>query len=285
MASPGLSVEAVFRLTRSRVVNASDGAQVPWEASSLIGNFYFLPNSTTSRPTPIPISRPTPTYLPPTPVPTPVVTMTPIALSYPEFPWPPPRSSATVIIPYSLLMKNLTTTSAPKMRDVVQRFEHAFNLCGYVEKSYYSVPDGFAIVTRLEQINSDGTPKENSERWIAEIQPLRKFSLDEYLKALFKARIGYYRVIVFIITPHPFSQTNVETSATEAQVWLSDGLNVLPNVIGQKEFVPEYQCTALVYEFEQHSTDEKPELVIPGRLTGKAHVTNANLWEALENSP
>ncbi len=39
---PGLPVEEVFKRVRSNVAEASRDQQTPWEASSLVGNFYFL---------------------------------------------------------------------------------------------------------------------------------------------------------------------------------------------------------------------------------------------------
>lgn len=43
LAQPGLKVEEVFKQVRINVARASDGAQVPWEASSLTGDFFFIP--------------------------------------------------------------------------------------------------------------------------------------------------------------------------------------------------------------------------------------------------
>jgi flagellar biosynthesis GTPase FlhF len=43
LAAPGLKVEEVFKQVRINVARASDGAQVPWEASSLTGDFFFVP--------------------------------------------------------------------------------------------------------------------------------------------------------------------------------------------------------------------------------------------------
>ncbi|MBN9498188.1 MAG: caspase family protein [Alphaproteobacteria bacterium] len=40
---PGLKVEEVFKQVRIDVARASGGAQVPWEASSLTGDFFFQP--------------------------------------------------------------------------------------------------------------------------------------------------------------------------------------------------------------------------------------------------
>ena len=42
MNVPGLSIEEVFKQTRKDVVKLSNGLQIPWESSSLLGDFYFL---------------------------------------------------------------------------------------------------------------------------------------------------------------------------------------------------------------------------------------------------
>lgn len=42
MRNPGLKVEEIFKLVRADVVRATKDKQVPWESSSLIGDFYFI---------------------------------------------------------------------------------------------------------------------------------------------------------------------------------------------------------------------------------------------------
>jgi tetratricopeptide (TPR) repeat protein len=44
LRSPGVSAEEVFARTRIGVSRASDAAQVPWVASSLVESFYFVPS-------------------------------------------------------------------------------------------------------------------------------------------------------------------------------------------------------------------------------------------------
>lgn len=41
--SPGLTLEAVFKRVRNGVMTASADAQIPWESSSLTGDFFFVP--------------------------------------------------------------------------------------------------------------------------------------------------------------------------------------------------------------------------------------------------
>jgi formylglycine-generating enzyme required for sulfatase activity len=46
MRTPGLAIEDVFKQVRIRVRERSGGQQVPWESSSLVGDFYFTPPGT-----------------------------------------------------------------------------------------------------------------------------------------------------------------------------------------------------------------------------------------------
>ncbi|HMB46712.1 MAG TPA: caspase domain-containing protein [Afifellaceae bacterium] len=43
ITEPGLSLETVFKRTRASVLEATDEQQVPWETSSITGEFYFRP--------------------------------------------------------------------------------------------------------------------------------------------------------------------------------------------------------------------------------------------------
>ncbi len=45
MQAPGNKVEDVFKTVRIAVSRRSNGAQTPWEASSLTGDFYFVPSA------------------------------------------------------------------------------------------------------------------------------------------------------------------------------------------------------------------------------------------------
>jgi hypothetical protein len=204
----------------------------------------------------------------------------PIESQIPNFPWPPPKASATEVIPSEFFRK--PSGEEIYLRDIERIIHGALESCGYYEKKYYAVPDGFAMVTRMEQINPDGTSKEPPDRWMPEVQPLRlKFSLKEYITRLFTANKGYYRVIVFIVTKHPFSQANVTITRGEAMLWLSTGLNVLPDAIGQLAYTEQYNCTALIYEFEK-IPDKEAEIKFAGSLTGRVHLEKSNIWKYLE---
>lgn len=50
LGRPGLSLDQVFSQVRAQVNEASSGQQLPWTASSVIGDFYFRPGSTGATP-------------------------------------------------------------------------------------------------------------------------------------------------------------------------------------------------------------------------------------------
>lgn len=164
------------------------------------------------------------------------------------------------------------------------RLSTALDGAGYSEKSYYSVPEGFAIVSRLEQIEADGTSKPLPSRWAVDVGPLQNFSLSSYLQALFTANPGFFRVIVFVVTPHPFSQKKVKVKRDEAMEWLAEGLNQLPSEIGDVELSNKYACAALIYEFEQPRSHKSTILKQPSHLTGLLHLQKARLWSAIRTT-
>jgi hypothetical protein len=195
----------------------------------------------------------------------------------PQFPWPPPRASASVAIPDGFIAAS--GSAAPTLGDVAAQIHTTLDGGGYVERSYFAAPGGFAMVTRLERINADGTPMQDPERWRVEAQPLGSFSLRAYLQALFTAPSGHYRIIVFVVSSQPLAQSEAEVSRSEALAWLHEGLNRLPDSIAGAAYTDRHVVTALIYEFEQPGRQEAV-LVLPGNLTGRAHLERAMLWQA-----
>lgn len=70
MRAPGLPIEEVFKRVRVQVKQKSNGVQVPWDASSLEGSFYFAPGTATNAaPPPVatqpPVTNPAPVYTQP----------------------------------------------------------------------------------------------------------------------------------------------------------------------------------------------------------------------------
>jgi hypothetical protein len=158
-------------------------------ATALLTNTIYR-----SAPVP-PAGQPSP--LPPSPLQTPPV-YAPAPVSF----WPPPRPSGMVIIPSVLLASSLGPPTT--LADLNQHLLKALDSAGYLSYSYFTVPSGFALVTQLEQIQEDGTPVPGDARF-SEERPLVSWTLIALGRALFIAREGHFRIIVFIVSPIPFS--------------------------------------------------------------------------------
>lgn len=62
LKEPGLAIESVFKRVRAAVSRSSNGEQIPWESSSLTGDFYFSgqPASEAASVIPVPSAAPPP---------------------------------------------------------------------------------------------------------------------------------------------------------------------------------------------------------------------------------
>ena len=190
----------------------------------------------------------------------------------PLFPWPPPKASASATIPNELL---ITKDQPANIGAIDDRLRVALYAAGYADISYYLIPSGFAMATRIERFEQEGRPNAGLERWEIEVKPLRTFSLFDYVRALFKARSGHFRVIVFAVTPVPFTKTDVTVSREEAMGWVYSGANRLPAAIRLAPYHPDTVCTALIYEFE--CVNGEASLNIPGRLTAMVHLEKSQI--------
>ena len=130
--------------------------------------------------------------------------------------WPPPQPSAIYEIPRAV---NMPESLAPTIDAVQQTVRQA----GYPISTWFPVPTGAAIITPLEQTDAEGYPRAGESRWSSEVPPLRSTDLHSYAKALLTARVGYYRVLVIVITSYPL-QTGARLSAAEMNAlapWLA----------------------------------------------------------------
>src|SRR5262249_24617961 len=154
---------------------------------------------------------------------------TTLSQDIPIFPYPVPKASATQILPRRLLVGSV---SQPTFGTVAEKLEHALDRAGYGQSSYYALAGGhgIAMATQLEQINDDGSPKAGDARFQQNLAPLAttEFSLTSYLKALFTARSGRFRVIVFTLSGG-IRQDSTAPSERAAITWAGGGQTHLPS--------------------------------------------------------
>jgi hypothetical protein len=189
------------------------------------------------------------------------------------FPWPPPEPSSRSQ-PLNFKAKNINT-----LADANGLLVNALSQANYSQFDYYYVPNGFALVTPLEQIQTDGTPKGDPPRWNVKAQLSEDFSFMNYLKALFMGEKGYYRIIVFVVTDKPFSFIKSNTTFTIQN--LPGGINGLPPELGEQPYTSNHKCTVLVYEFEKQNSGDATSFVKPGRYSVQTHLKKTLVWQNL----
>jgi hypothetical protein len=194
----------------------------------------------------------------------------------PAFPWPPPRYSAFSAIMREWVAPNPQAT----LSSVASRLESAFDAAGYGERSYYRIPDGFALVSRIEQIRADATPFDAPARWAVEDATVREGFLD-HIRALFNAPPGFYRVIVFTVTDQDFAAADRAPTSSEARNWVSSGSLRLPASVGNLPYSARHYTMALIYEFERRADDAQARVLAPSDSPGQVHLEKAGLWRAL----
>jgi hypothetical protein len=195
--------------------------------------------------------------------------------NFPRFPFPIPKASAEADLdPYFGKCKTLA--------DADKKLRTALNATGYYTRRYLYVPGGFALVTRMEQFNKDGSCKNETQRWSEQIVRCEGFDPLCYLNALVTTNPAYFRVLVFVVTPQVLSNSSKPPGRDTATAWLDQGCNKLPSVIGDWPFqVGKTNVTALVYEFKVREGDRKAIQSTPSSLQGLTHLKKARIVEYL----
>ncbi|CAN5743229.1 MAG: hypothetical protein H0U67_12260 [Gemmatimonadetes bacterium] len=197
----------------------------------------------------------------------------------PQFrPWPPPRPSSRITLP----RRHFIDSSAPtRLRQVADRIRTAFQSAGYEHVAHYAVPGGFALVSRIEQINNDGSPRSEPDRWVDTYIPPEIRSVSDLVKAFLNPPVGRFRMIVFTITTSLYAQSSESVSSAEAEQWLDDGWDDIPASIADLPFTNAYNVNALVYEFERSNAAESLAFRSRGRLGVQSHLTRNGMWSEL----
>lgn len=175
----------------------------------------------------------------------------------------------------------LARSDQATLGEVARHLEGALSRVGYSERSYYTVPGGFALATRLEQIAPDGTPKSDPQRWSTALPEQPVFSLGDYLRALFAAPRGDYRVIVFIVTNQPFGTSARPATNAQAEAWLSGGLDRLPRALQALPFDADVEASALVYQFHKSGHGDPPIALESSAASAATQLDRSGIFAAL----
>ena len=195
--------------------------------------------------------------------------------------WPPPDASTHQKIPRKLLTLD---KPSPTWASVTARMEKALAANGYSDPGYYAVPRGFALISKLERINPDGSPAGPAARWKIQVDPasIVPFNLEAYLRALLGRDAGLFRVIAFLFTPEPIVTKGVEPSMEkEAKLWVGQGGTALPHPLAAQTYGEDMIATALVYEFEIPSHGAPAKLRKPSETNAQQHLRASRILQAL----
>jgi hypothetical protein len=147
----------------------------------------------------------------------------------------------------------------------------------YWERSFYDYPAGFVLVTKIERIHQDGTPFPEPQRWDSQLRVDPSADFWGFLRGSFWAPIGYYRVMVFIVTAHPVQMNETPPEAKDASNWVSGGADRLPLEMRKKALVDGTGCTVLIYEFLGRGIGPASEVskIKPLGWSGHTHLVKA----------
>lgn len=187
--------------------------------------------------------------------------------------WPPPSGFRDVVVPRALLpdARNLG-----QVQDVLVSVLRKSGGSAFEWSVFGNVPNGFALVARMERIRQDGSPFPPPHRWTEHGRP--HLSTLDTLSDLFFEKPGYFRVIAFVITDQP----NFDSSGqAKKRITIGSGRH-LPDAVRKAPFGPDHQLVALVYTYERKRGD--PEFVSwgSGSPSAEQHLTAAGVWPKLE---
>lgn len=185
------------------------------------------------------------------------------------FPFPPPKDYT------SYTLSGNVFKSSKNLQDVHQELLKALTSCGYADLSYYSVPGGFAIVTKAEEINSDGSSFPSPGRF--------KLNYPDHMRAAgtISADVGRFRVFAFVLTNVPFGVVDDTGKTPIAGNWIGDGIEILPPALAEIKLTPEYHCSVLVYEFQAGGHNAPLIPVKTTKLSAEEHLQGSKLNQYL----
>ncbi len=144
-------------------------------------------------------------------------------------------------------------------------------------RRYLSVPDGFAIVTQIEQYQADGASMPGADRW-KELPVQEDFALTlSYLKSLVFPRKAHLRVFVFLVTNQNFNAKGKRIEKDVAKDWFSQAVNRLPKTVANAPYTPDHTVEMLVYEFEVPEANQHPKQNCPCHLQAAEHLKKSGL--------
>lgn len=164
------------------------------------------------------------------------------------------------------------------LKDVEKKIRKALENNSYTDIRYYLVSGGFAMATKMERINDDGTPK-SQNRWKTVPLPLEDINILSYFKALFLGNPGHFRDFIFVISNQSISPAT-EIDKDRLLSIINSGPPTLPSDFSKIRFTEQYKCVVYVYEFTQENVST-PAIQVKDGINAKGHLEKANILNHL----
>ena len=191
------------------------------------------------------------------------------------FPWPPPDPSTRRTLAIAQLAEGPAATTWGQAAD---RIVALLRNARFESWGFYRTPGGFAVVTRVEQLDSQsGMPLAGTARFPSE----PRVASTNIFDALFTIRRpeGFYRTFAFVLTTdvRPGAPvTDEEQMLRIARGWAMAGAPDLPNELRGETISDAHRLFVLVYEFE-HAVGGATHLIAPSRWSFDDHVRSAGI--------
>ncbi len=193
-----------------------------------------------------------------------------------KFPYPPPDCNSELKL-YDHFFSN-----SMYLGDVARKISFALSGRGYPHR-FLSFPNGYVIVTQMEQYNADGTIIEDDEtRWV-HYPKQEEFSWSiDYFSSLIFPKKCYLRVFVFIVSADNYKFEG-QASKSEATKWHSQGVTELPDQIASLPYsASQYDVRLLTYEFEVPESNHKAQQKCPCcKLSAENHLELSQIYYGL----
>jgi hypothetical protein len=206
-----------------------------------------------------------------------------------------PQASSRGVLPTEAYLQ--CPNSCAKLSDIASMLQQALGKAGYSQQAWYLIDEHnknvtVAVLTQLEQIQSDGRPSANKARWIINYSSKQIDSLGAFIKTLIKGSSpGRYRSFLFGISRSSSPLTNVgpmwssrrtdqEFSGIRDALRGGNRVPLLSNLSSIRTSNAFY-VYVFVYEYEISSVDGSVTFVKDSSITAIDHLKRSGIWQAL----
>jgi hypothetical protein len=97
-------------------------------------------------------------------------------------------------------------------------------------------------------------------------------AIAQAIESLFQKEIGWFRVVVLVVTDKPFNTRQESPTEQTARDWLRQGLNQLPLEAQTNLVSSSFHVSILVYEFSKAAVDGHVQFVTDSSHSAWWHV-------------